>query len=179
MSRLRWTLVALLVVSTVLFAVGVIAERSDSDTHAEPVAQAEEAGGEAGEPEGAHEEAGESGALESEEGQGETASGETGSEDERLLGVDLESTPLIVLAVLAGLGLAALTATRLGRLGGFLLAVTVIALVWAALDVREVIHQLNESRTGIAVVAIAVAVLHLAAAVVSGRLARQPDTEAP
>jgi hypothetical protein len=71
-----------------------------------------------------------------------------------------------------------LTATRLGRLRGFLLAVTVIALLWAALDVREVIHQLDESRTGIAVVAMTVAVLHVAAAVVSGRLARQPGTEA-
>jgi hypothetical protein len=179
MSRLRWALVALLVVSTVLFAVGVIAERSDGDTHADAVAQqAEGTDGEAVEPEGAHDEAGESGALESEEGHGETASGETGSEDERVLGVDLESTPMIVLAVIAGLGLAALTATRLGRLRGFLLAVTVIALLWAALDVREVIHQLDESRTGIAVVAMTVAVLHVAAAVVSGRLARQPGTEA-
>jgi hypothetical protein len=34
MSRLRWTLVALLIASTALFAVGVIAERSDADEHA-------------------------------------------------------------------------------------------------------------------------------------------------
>jgi hypothetical protein len=179
MSRLRWALVALLVGSTLLFAVGVIAERSDSDTHADPAsAHAVEAGGEAGEPEGAHEEAGEPGKVEPEEGHAETKSGDTHSEDERVLGVDLESTPMIVLAVLAGLGVAALTATGLGRLRGFILAVTVIALVWAALDVREVIHQLDESRTGIAVVAMTVAVLHLAAAVVSGRVARQPDSPA-
>ena len=48
----------------------------------------------------------------------ETTAGETHAEEERVLGVDLESTPLIVLAVLAGLALAALTATRLGRLRG-------------------------------------------------------------
>jgi hypothetical protein len=91
-----------------------------------------------------------------------------------VLGVDLESTPLIVLAVLAGLGLAALTATQLGRRRGFLLAVVAIALAWALLDLHEVVHQLDESRTGIALVAIAVAGLHLAAAVVSGRLVERP-----
>ena len=90
-----------------------------------------------------------------------------------MLGVDLESTPLVVLAVLAGLGLAFLATGRIGRLRWFLLAVAVIALAWVALDIREVVHQIDESRTGIALVAIAVAVLHLAAAAVSGRLAGQ------
>ena len=161
MRRLRSTLVG----STVLFTVGAIAERSDSDTHAEPVsAQAEGVGGEAGEPERAHEEAGEPGTVEPEETHAETTSGDTHSEDERVPGVELESTPMIVLAVAGGLALAALTATGFGRLRGFMLAVTVIALLWAALDVHEVIHQLDESRTGIAVVAMTVAVLHLAAA---------------
>ena len=172
MSRLRWTLVALLAVSTVLFAVGVDAERSDADTHAREAAQTEAAGGEAAE---SHEEAGEAGEGESEEGHAEPASGEASSEDERVLGIDLESTPLVVLAVLAGLGLAALTATRFGRLRGFLLAVALVTLVWAALDLREVLHQLDESRTGVALVAMMVAVLHLAAAAVSARLARQAD----
>ena len=166
MSRLRWTLVALLAVSTVLFAVGVAAERSDADTHAPEAAQT--AAGEAAET---REEAGE---AEFDEGHAEPASGETRSEDERVLGIDLESTPLVVLAVLAGLGLAALTATRFGRLRGFLLAVALVALAGAALDVREVLLQLDESRTGVALVAMMVAVLHLAAAAVSGRLAQQP-----
>ncbi len=173
MSRLRWTLVALLAVSTVLFAVGVIAERSDADTHTPEAAQTEAAGGEAAET---HEdgEAGEAREAESEGGDAEPASGEASSEDERVLGIDLESTPLVVLAVLAGLGLAALTATRFGRLRGFLLAVVLVMLAWAALDLREVLHQLDESRTGVALVAMMVAVLHLAAAAVSGRLAPQP-----
>ena len=78
-----------------------------------------------------------------------------------MLGIDLESTPLVVLAVLAGLALAVLTATRFGHLRGFLLAVALVALAWAALDVREVLHQLDESRTGVAFVAMMVAVLHL------------------
>lgn len=164
MSRLRWTLVALLAVSTVLFAVGVIAERSE----APEAAQTEAAGGEAaGTREGA-------GAAESEEGNAEPASDETSSEQERVLGIDLESTALVVLAVLAGLGLAALTATRFGRLRGFLLPVALVTLAWAALDLREVVDQLDESRTGVALAATMVAVLHLAAAAVSARLAQQP-----
>ena len=124
MSPLRWTLVALLVASTALFAVGVIAERSSTDTHTEPAAaHAAETGGESAA--GAH---GEGGASEA------TTSGETGhvesatehAERERLLGVDVESTPLVVLAVLGGLALAALAASRIGLRRGFLLTVVVI-----------------------------------------------------
>lgn len=177
MSRLRGTLVALLVASTALFAVGVIAERSESDTHVESTsAQTQETGAEA---EGAHDESGEASEADAGDAHSETAAGETDSEDERVLGVDLESTPLIVLAVLAGLGLAALTATQLGRRRSFLLALAAIALAWALLDVREIVHQLDESRTGLALVATSVAVLHLAAVAVSGRLARQAGARAP
>jgi hypothetical protein len=168
-SRLRWTLVALLVASTALFAIGVIAERSDADEHAEPANAHVSEGDEGNEGEGAHEE----GTDDTEEARAEGAAGESESgEEEALLGVDLESTPLVVLAVAVGFGLAGLAATRFGRLPGFLGLVALVALVWAALDVREVFHQLDESRTGIAVVAIAVAILHLAAAAVGGRLAR-------
>jgi hypothetical protein len=173
MSPLRWTLVALLVASTALFAVGVTAERSSTDTHTEPAAaHAAETGGESGEPAGAHSEGGASEA---------TASGDAGhvesatehAESERLLGVDVESTPLVVLAVLAGLALAALAASRIGLRRGFLLTIVVIGLAWAALDLREVVHQLDESRTGVAVVAMAVVTLHLMVAAISGRLATQ------
>ncbi len=177
MSPLRRTLVALLVASTALFAVGVIAEHS-TDTHTEPAAaHAAETGGESGESAGAHGEGGASEATASGEAGHAETSGESGAahaEGERLLGVDVESTPLVVLAVLAGLALAALAASRIGLLRGFLFTVVVIALAWAALDIREVVHQLDESRTGIAVVAIAVAALHLTVAVISGRLATQP-----
>jgi hypothetical protein len=173
-SPLRWTLIALLVASTALFAIGAIAERSSRDTHTEPAAaHAAETGGESGEPAGAHSEGGASEATAS----GEASHGESGTEhaeSERLLGVDAESTPLVVLAVLAGLALAALAASRIGLRRGFLLTVVVIGLAWAALDIREVVHQLDESRTGVAVVAVAVAALHLTVAAISGRLATQP-----
>jgi hypothetical protein len=167
-SRLRWALVALLVASTALLAVGASLERSEGDTHVEPAsAEAAETGAE---PEGAHSESG--------EGHTEPA-GEAEAENERVLGVDLESTPSIVIAVVAGLALAGLTTSRLGRLPGFLLAVAAIALAWAALDVREVVHQLDESHTGIALVAIGVAALHLAAAAVSGRLFQRARASPP
>jgi len=155
MSRLRWTLVALLVTSTALFAAGVIAERSDADTHAEPASVHTESVDQLEAAE--HREAGEE--------QAET--------DETLFGIDVESTPLVVLAVIAGLALAAVVATRLGTRPGVLAAIAVAALAWAALDAREAFHQLDESHTDIAVVAIVVALLHLAAAAVAARLAAQ------
>jgi hypothetical protein len=181
-SGLRWTLVALLVASTALFAVGVIAERSSTDEHSKPAsAHVGESGEAAGEPAGAHEEG--EGSSASEAGHAEGAAGDTGTEtNEAVLGVDIESTPLIVLAVIAGLGLAALAATPFGRRPAVLLAVALIALAWAALDVREVVHQLDESRSGIAVVALVVAVVHLTVALLAGAMAvrgRQPDGGAP
>jgi hypothetical protein len=149
----------------------VIAERSSTDTHTEPAAaHAAETGGEGDEPAGAHSEGGESAATASgEAGHVESATGR--AEGERLLGVDIESTPLVILAVLAGLALAALAASRIGLARGFLLTVVLIGLAWAALDLREVVHQLDESRAGVAVVAMGVAALHLAVAAISGRLA--------
>jgi hypothetical protein len=177
-SPLRWTLVALLVASTALFAVGVIAERSSTDAPSEPASAHV---GESGEPAGAHE-SGE-GSSGGEAGHAEGPAGETHADaNEAVLGLNTESTPLIVLAWIVGLGLAALAATRFGRLPAVLLAVALIALAWAALDVREVVHQLDESRTGIAVLAAIVAVLHLAAGLLAGAMAmraRQLDGGSP
>jgi hypothetical protein len=158
MTRLRLALVALLAASTLLFGVGVLAERANSD---EPAAVTRTAG--------EH--------TESEEGEGVEGHVEAGhgSEShevsERLAGVDLESTPLLVLAVIGGLALAGLAASGLGRRRAFLFSVVAVALVWAALDVREVAHLFDESSTGIAIVATVVAVLHVSAAAVAGRLA--------
>lgn len=74
-----------------------------------------------------------------------------------------------MLAGLAGLALAASAASRIRR--GFLLAVVVIGLAWATLDIREV-HQLDESRTRRCGRA-RVAALRLAVAAISGPLATQ------
>jgi hypothetical protein len=140
----------LLVVATALFAAGVIAERHARATE-RPAASAE----------GHHHESAEAPSAHASEG--------------RVLGVNLESTPLIVLAIAAGLGLAALVASPLGSRPAVLLAIALAALAWAALDVREVVHQAGDSRTGLAVLAAVVAVLHLAVAAGAAARGAQPD----
>jgi hypothetical protein len=170
MSRPRTILIVLLVASTALFAVGAIAERSQADEHAEATsAQPQESNQPTAEPEGEHAAGDEAPGADQEGGGDEGKAGEAHAEkSETLLGINLESTPLIVLAVAVGLGLAAVAASQLGRLPAVLLAIALIALAWAALDVREVVHQLDESRAGVAILAIAVAVLHVSAAALAG-----------
>jgi hypothetical protein len=167
---MRTLLAALLLAATALFAVGAIAERSQAH---EPTAAEVHANGEAaGRSSAAHQQEQTETSGEPTEGHENGAAAEGPTEaSEAVLGVDVESTPFIVLAVLVGLGLAALVASRLGRSPGVLIAVALIAIAWAALDVREVVHQRDESHMGIAVIAITVAVLHGAAALLAARLA--------
>ncbi len=63
----------------------------------------------------------------------------------------------------------------------WLVVVTAFAMAaFGVLDLREVIHQLDESATGLAFVAGAVATLHVAAAVTAVILARRSrEREAP
>jgi uncharacterized membrane protein len=150
-------LIALLLASTAAFLIGVVAERSTGDKHDEPTAVVRE------EAEGAHSEAAE----------GDEAAPEEHHAEARLLGIDPESTPLLVVAVAAGLGLAALTASRVGGAQAFLVLVALAALAWAALDIRETAHQIDESRS--AAIAAAVAALHVGAAAVAAFLARRPS----
>jgi hypothetical protein len=78
---------------------------------------------------------------------------------EELLGINLESTPFVVLAVLGSLALAGGVWAR-PDLRLLLLVVALAMLGFAALDVREVFRQVDESNDGLA----AAAALHLAAA---------------
>jgi hypothetical protein len=158
LGTLRLTLIALLLVSTTTFLVGVLAERSSDDEHHEPAAvvhdKAEGTHNEAAEAS----EAGDAEANEAAEGseaehaeaadRGEVAPGEAGEHhaEARLLGIDPESTPLLVIAVVAGMGLTALAASRMGTSRAFFVVVALAALVWAALDIREIAHQIDESR---------------------------------
>jgi hypothetical protein len=84
---------------------------------------------------------------------------EQNSED--LLGINPEATGPVVLAVVVSLLLAALILT----VGSPLLAagVALAMLALTALDIREVTHQLHESRPGLAALAPTVALLHLLA----------------
>jgi hypothetical protein len=164
-------LVAFIVAATAAFVVGVALERHE--TVESPFQRAAGAGtpsrtGESGESGEQHSESGES------KPPGETAAhteaGGHVESSEKLLGVDPESTGLVAVAVVTSLLLAAAVRWR----GGSPLVLAVVAVAMAAftaLDVGEVVHQVNESRTGLAVVAGAVAVLHVTAAVVAGRAA--------
>jgi hypothetical protein len=188
MSGLRLALVAVLVISTGLFATGVIAERSQTGEPAQPSAgHARDSGESAAESQSGESagdsEGGESGAESpgadangsEPAGAGGGGGGEPSVADhdkrETVLGVDIESTPLIILAVIAGLALALLAASPPGRRSAVLLTIAGLMIAWAALDVRELVHQVDESRTGLALLASAVAVLHLAAAAIAARLA--------
>jgi hypothetical protein len=158
----RALLACLLVVATAAFVVGVSIERSSADSHSESASTAAEASGEA------HTEQGERGG----EAHAETpATHSQEKKNETLLGIDYEAVPFLVLAAAFSLALAAavwrLPASR------SLLALLVVAMVaFGALDVREVMHQLDESNGGLAVLAAAVAGLHLAVATLALTMAR-------
>lgn len=174
MLSLRWGLVGLIVLATIGFVVGTSIERGEeSGESAAHVAaergtvESEEAHGD----EGAEEEAGgEAVAASSESAEG--PSGAEESEEWRPLGLDIESTPFIVLAALGSVGLAAMGWTRPRWLPG--LGVVVVAMgLFAALDVREAFHQVDEDRAGLAFLAAVIAALHLAAAGVAAAMARR------
>jgi hypothetical protein len=85
----------------------------------------------------------------------------------------------LVVAVVVSLLLAAAVWWR----GGSPVVLGAVALAMAAffaLDVRGVVHQVDESRAGLAVLAAVVATLHLAAALVAARAATAgPDRPRP
>lgn len=166
--RLRATLAALIVLATVGFVVGTSVERGSGEAGHE--AATTPAAGESAErgAEGATGHAVEERADEA-DGTG-TAPGH-GSEL-RPLGVDVEAVPVIVLAATVSLALALAAWLRPGS-HWLLLAVGAAMAAFAVLDDREVVHQADEGRTGLAVLAGAVAGPYGAAAVVAVLLTRR------
>jgi cobalamin biosynthesis Mg chelatase CobN len=180
--------VVILLIATGLFAYGVLHERSlIRNGHGETAAQlaSETAATRASETPAKR--AGETATNAGTVPATPTGNGETAAQharEGRVLGVDLESTPMIVLAIVAGLGLAIMAFSPLGATRAILIALALGALAWSALDVREVVHQANESRTDLAIVAGVVAGLHAAAAALAVWLARtrsggHPQTSRP
>ena len=167
--RARWLLSALLLAAAALFAIGVSAERNNEDHHDEPATAVES--GEAGDHDEAAEageraEAGEEGAH-AEETAAERA--EQGDE-EQVLGVNLESVPLVIAAVIASTVLAVAVWFRTDR--WLLWTVAGFAAVFTVFDVAELVHQFDENQTSIAIIVACVGVLHAAATVVAGFRAR-------
>ena len=141
--RLQWLLGTLLIVAAALFAVGVATEGDVHDSH--PVT--------------------ESTSKSAEHNEADEHSGAAEQQETRLLGVNLESTPLVVLAIGVSLAFAAATWRTDCKL--VLLATGIFAAGFAALDIAELRHQIEESAATIAVIAGIVAVLHVAAALLA------------
>jgi hypothetical protein len=167
----------------------LLADESGAEQAEEGGTQAEE-GGEAppAESQGespakkAPESAGESRSHRAAEGGAPETAAEHADEasSEKLLGLDPESTALVIAAVAISLLLAWAVWVRPDRLP--LLALVALAmLVFAALDVREALHQGDEGNTGLAILASAIAILHIAAGTLAAFLSWQgrSDRAAP
>lgn len=140
---------ALLVVAAVLFVIGVASE-PNKDTHSdEPSAEVT-----------GHSEANETAEARASEAAGRTEATESG--EARVLGLDLESPAPVAAALVLSAVLAALVLWRPDR--RVLVVIAVAAAAFAVLDIAEVSHQLDEDRTGLAMLAATIAALHAATA---------------
>jgi hypothetical protein len=150
----RWLLPALLVVGAALFVVGTSSEHRETGAEATPAAST---------PAG---EAAEGGAP------AEPASAEIGSSAEagaegKVLGINRESKGIVAVAAVVSVALAAL-AWAVRRRPVFIV-IAAFAVVFAVFDIAEMLHQIDVSHSGLAVLAAAIAVVHLAAAAIAGR----------
>jgi 4-hydroxybenzoate polyprenyltransferase len=169
-GRLRATLVLLLLVSAALFAVGATVERHQH-TEAARTAASETSGTTEGSSPSTETHPSESGG-ETQPSETHPASGETAStSSEKLFGINPEATWLVVLgvAVSALLALAVWFADK----RSLLILVGVFGLLLAALDIRELVHQIHESRASLVVVSAVLAMLHLAVAGIAALVLRQ------
>lgn len=165
---LRKLLVGLIILATAVFGIAVAFERSNADVHS---AGTEPSHSEAAGDEETHtDEGGEAGAPSETAGSGESAESDEGT----ILGVNPEATPIVVLVVAASLVLAGALWLRPDWIGLLLIA-AIGMLVFAILDVREVIHQINESNTGLGIAAFFVTALHAAATLIALLLLRQAN----
>jgi hypothetical protein len=164
---------ALLVAATILFMVGTTIERSQAKSGVHQEAKAvERPGGETGEHSEAEAAEGQANAT-SEGTERNRSAGESGEE---LFGINPESAGLSAVVAVVSFLLAAVLVVRPGK--RVLVAVVVVGLVFAALDVREVIHQANESNAGLLVMALITGLLHLSVAVVAAAGLRSPSAVA-
>lgn len=140
-KRSRGPLAALLLASAALLAIGTAIEGAG---HSESVSTAPSEG------EAGHSDSGESGGETGhvEGGGAEVNSTETHSEKETLLGVDIESPLFVTIGVLVSIALAT-AAVRSSKKAVFFVVVS-FTLAFAVLDGKELVHQLDESRTGLA-----------------------------
>jgi hypothetical protein len=154
----------LMALSMLLFVVGVVSERAVTSTHATPCVQ--QPSGETG-ADGDHPAAASCVTRPTADADGGEArtSGTTASET--VLGIAIDSPGITALAVAGWLTLIA-ALLRFGRRA--LPLVLVAAAAATVFDVGEVLHQIHESRSGLAILATFVAVGHAAVAVLALRM---------
>jgi len=154
-TSLRGLLGLTLIVSAILFVVGTSIERSKTSSEAKPHSEA---------------------AASSTEGATTTESAthtETAAvhHSEKLFGINIESIPTIVLGALASVVLAALVFWRRER--SWLVVTVLFGLLFATGDARELSHQLNEHRSGLAALAAVLIALHLVVSALAALLIRR------
>ena len=84
-----------------------------------------------------------------------------------MLGISLESTPLVVVAVI--FSLVSVVATWRSNTKLIVLMTAGFAAVFAALDIAELIHQIDRSAPGLALLAAIIAAMHAGAAVLAAQ----------
>lgn len=144
-------LAAVIVLAGVFFAAGVAIERS---SHTESSAHSEGAD-----------------TAGAEEAQAESAP----TESESILGINPESPALIAVALVVSIALAVVALAFPGS-RRLMLSAAAVLLTFVAIDILEVIHQVDASRAGVAMLAALVAVLHAGGAAVAFLLARASTT---
>jgi hypothetical protein len=142
----RIVIALLLLASATIFAVGVAVERSG---HHDASAVNGAAVGNSSAPEG-------SAAKEGAEG---NASAQATEASEQLFGVNTESNTVIGFVVATSLLLAMIALAIRSPI--VLAVVAVVALGAVAFDIREVLHQLDQTRTGVATLAALTAAMHV------------------
>lgn len=165
---LRAWLALLLVGSTILFFVGISLERgalagepalsSNQLVASQPAEGAGGDGGEAGHSPAAAESGGEVA--------GETAAGRDA--EFKPFGIDLEAPLLVGAAIVGSLGLALLVAVTTSLLVP--LAIVGFAVVFAVLDLLEVVHQLGLSHATLVGIAVVLVVAHIVVGLLAARL---------
>ncbi len=110
-------------------------------------------------------------------GPGREAPGHSETSTETVLGLNLESNALVIVAVAMSLTLGALAWFRNRR--RLLLATVAFAVIFAMFDIAEVAHQLTESRSGLATLGAAIALVHLATALVAQQRATTVAPQQP
>lgn len=172
MRTLRLLVAALLAASAVGFTVAVSVERSHHQ-HETAAQHTAENGGTTEEPSGAGAEG--SADHEAAERAGEGTASAGTEESETLLGVDVESIPVIVLADVTAAAL--LLAALLLPVGGLLTIAAALIVLFglgaAGLDIREAVHQHDEAENGLLTAAVVIAVAHLLVAASGAMLFRR------